>query len=358
MELCLSQNLGGLELYFNQCRNTLEENGIKVTSVVSSTGRLQSLPATNSQFEIERGRKWFPYKAAKTLARIIEEQKVDIVHVHHSSDLSLGSLAKRFSDRDIKLVFTRQMNLPHSKKDLYHRWVYSQYDLFLVITDHLKNQAIEKLPISKEAIVRLYYGIEEPPKVSKYDCDKIVNQEKFNIGVFSRIEYLKGQHTVIESIELLKSGNLNPHLYLFGDIMDNEYFKKLEGRISELKLEENISFMGFMDNAKTFMACMDVVVLPSENETFGLVVVEAMRAGTPVIATNAGGVPEIIDHDNTGFLFDFEDAKALSAYMSELIYDPAKRKKIASQAKLKADEVFTIDNHYNSLINQFKDLLE
>lgn len=358
LELCLSDSLGGLELYFQQCRISLEENHISVVSVVSPNGRLKTLTSTKHQYELERGTKWFPYKAANELSKIIEKEKVELVHVHHAADLALGSLTKRLSRKKFKLVFTRQMNLPHSKKDLYHRWVYNQYDLFIVITEHLRQHAIERLPLSSDKIIRLYYGVENPSKISKYACDKLVDPDKFNIGVFSRIEYLKGQHTVIESLELLKSDNMEPHLYLFGDIMDNDYYKKITDRIATLELEKNISFMGFMQNAKEYMGCMDVVILPSENETFGLVVVEAMKAGTPVIATNAGGVPEIIDHEETGYLFQFEDSKALSSFMSELSYEPAKKKKIVAAAKLKADEVFSIDKHYDNLINHFKRLVE
>src|SRR5258706_9602678 len=101
------------------------------------------------------------------------------------------------------------------------------------------------------------------------------------------------------------------------------------------------------------MMGMDVIILPSRNEAFGLVVIEAMRCGIAVMGVNAGGVPEIIDHNQTGLLFEWGNTDQLAGQLEHLFNDHAFRKDLAQHGKEKADKEFNSETHFQKLEKLF-----
>jgi len=135
--------------------------------------------------------------------------------------------------------------------------------------------------------------------------------------------------------------------------MDQDYFDGLTRQIASAGLSERVRYLGFHDNPPAVMGCFDVVVLASEAETFGLVLIEAMRAGTAVIGTDAGGVPEIITHEHTGLLVPPGDAGALADALQRLITEPGLRERLAAAGKTDADARFSEEAHFRDLLTIF-----
>jgi glycosyltransferase involved in cell wall biosynthesis len=106
------------------------------------------------------------------------------------------------------------------------------------------------------------------------------------------------------------------------------------------------------------MQLCDCVILASGQETFGLVLPEAMRAGVAVIGSNSGGVPEIIDHEKTGLLFKTQDSNSLYQQIERLYLDAEIKDKIAQQGKLSADQRFDNDLHFQKLENHLKSAID
>ena len=102
------------------------------------------------------------------------------------------------------------------------------------------------------------------------------------------------------------------------------------------------------------MPCFDAVVLASKCETFGLVLPEAMRAGVAVVGSNCGGVPEIIEHDKTGLLFESENVEDLNRQLRKLIDEPEFCQKLAKAGKTDADERFSEEKHFQRLLEIFQ----
>ena len=169
-----------------------------------------------------------------------------------------------------------------------------------------------------------------------------------------RIEHQKGQHLLFDAMALLKKRGLKTNATVFGNVMDEEYKTKLTNQIKEFNLENHIHFYGFHSDPTSVMPCFDVIVMPSKNETFGLVLVEAMLANVPVIATNAGGVPEIIDHEKTGLLFKWGDCEDLANQLEKLISDEKLRKQLAKNGKTNAQQLFDYNTHFKRLETLFK----
>ena len=110
-----------------------------------------------------------------------------------------------------------------------------------------------------------------------------------------------------------------------------------------------VIFQDFVSQPQQLMQLCDCVTLASAQETFGLVLPEAMRSGVAVIGSNSGGVPEIIDHEKTGLLFDSGNADDLYNQIEKLYLDPALKKVIAEQGKKSADERFNNELHFKQL---------
>ncbi|MEJ2143441.1 MAG: glycosyltransferase family 4 protein [Gammaproteobacteria bacterium] len=311
LELCLSHGVGGLELYAAKVvKHYQSDNHVQCYAVTRKDSfldkRLMNDGISTHHLRV-LGRN-LPVLAARKLASMMETWQIDVLHMHWGKDLLLAALAKRFCRRNIRLVYTRQMAISRDKHDAYHRFVYRYVDCYITITRLLQEQARKNLPLSPENIELLYYGVPAADVTADTSCagfnrDAKIRPEAFKVGLFGRIEEGKGQHLLLEAIRQLSSKGYDIQGLLIGHAMDKAYLDNLLTKADENGLTNNFRYFGFHPQPTSIMGCFDVVVLASNAETFGLVLAEAMRAGTAVIGTNAGGVPEIIDHGETGYLF-------------------------------------------------------
>jgi len=120
-----------------------------------------------------------------------------------------------------------------------------------------------------------------------------------------------------------------------------EMIRTLKARAAELGLEDRVEFLGEVDDAAAVLARWDLLVLPSRREGFGLVLVEAMAAGRPVIASRAGGIPEVVEDGVTGLLVPVDDVPALAAALERLAGDPGERVRLGRQGRQVAVKKFS-----------------
>jgi len=358
LELCLSPDLGGLELYMYRCCDALVRQGDEVVAVINPQGRLVQYTeklALERHF-ITHGWRVLPLLNARRLAKLIDERNIDAIHVHWGKDLPLAAFAKALSKHKPRLVYTRQMQLTRVKHDFYHRFLYSQMDVMLTITRLLERAARERLPESDSNKVQtLYYGVKRP-------ADELATAERAAlrnewgvaegavvVGLFGRIESFKGQHLMLQALasDINKASNI--HLLIVGHAMDKEYLEQLHRSVDELGLKGRVTFRDFVDNPQRWMQACDVVGLTTLEETFGLVLAEAMRAGVAVIGSNSGGVPEIIEHENTGLLFAAGDAGSLAQQLHRYVAEPEMRQRLANAGRDYADRHFNEVEHFAQL---------
>lgn len=351
----MAKSLGGLELYFEKCCLWFFNSPHHTVNIALKDSRLEKRLkiAQVPVLTLTSASNWMSVFNAYKLASIIENHNIDVVHVHHKDDLLLMALTTLMSKKKFILVHSRQMQIPHSKKDIWHKFIYRKIDLFITITEQLRKDAINRIPLDESKIKTLYYGVKAPQNFSKENCvtvfNKNIQDKKFNIGVFSRIEYLKGQHLVVEAANYLQQQYPILNYYFIGDIMDKDYNQELLISIKKYNLSNIICFKGFHPNPIEIMPCFDLILLPSYNETFGLVLAEAMRSGVPVIGTNYGGVTEIISHKKTGLLFEKDNYKDLALQIEVLLNDENLRKDLARNGKEKGDNAFNEELHFKKL---------
>lgn len=359
LELCLSPSLGGLELYMFRCAKALSETDT-VLSVLHPRAQLKTVfNKEGLSFLTEKtGVHTLPLLAALRLAKRIDERQIDAIHMHWGKDLALAALSRRFSKRKPRLVYTRQMKMTRSKKDPYHNFLYRQMDRMLAITDTLASEVRGFLnPEDAKKVVRLYCGVEAPKVVLDQEKRNKIRQgfgidhETFMVGLFGRIEKGKGQYLLIEALARahIHSNHIRIAALIVGNAMDASYLEELKMQVRRLGLQNNIFFEGFVDEPQTWMQACDCVVLASHEETFGLVLAEAMLSGVAVIGSDRGGVPEIIEDGKSGLLFRSGESDVLYHALVRFAEDRDFHQKTAEAGRAKAAKCFDKKTHYVKL---------
>jgi glycosyltransferase involved in cell wall biosynthesis len=339
LEFCLSPDLGGLELFMVNCyENFKEKTNCKV--VVAEGKKLDGHIDDEHKIHLKRN-KFFPLVPALKLAKIIDEHEIDMIHFHWTKDIATVVLGKLLSRRKPQIMQTRNMTMTRFKDDVYHKWLYKNVDIMHAVTYQVKEQLEKFIPQEvRPRIEMVYMGTEElnidPNRVeelsAKYDL-----AESFVVGIVGRIEEGKGQYLVIEAMERLKEFDIK--VLIVGHTMDEVYLSELKERVNSSGLEEKVIFTGFTREVDTFMQLFDINVLATPQETFGLVVIEAMMNKVCMIATNKGGPLEIIENGKDGLLFN-RTSEDLAAKIKWLYKDRAYKERMSLAGYKTAKEKF------------------
>ena len=357
--LCLSSGLGGLELYaYRSARGLSKNHHVKAIA----RDKLLKYFRDNSDIDTTEEKctfKALPVFTALRVAKYIDSNDIDIIYAHWVKDIPLAVLSKLFSRKRPRLVFMRQMKITRGKSDIYHRFLYRNIDLMLTITNQLSGDCMKYIGTNVTGgIETLYLGVAEPESfLSAEDKDK--NRKEFGldtndfvVGLFGRLEKNKGQHLLINAIALAKENGIAIKALIVGHEMEQGYRNQLVDLAESLDISDQVIFSDFLNNPQAIMQLCDCVALTTTEETFGLVLPEAMRAGIAVIGSNRGGVLEIIDHEKTGLLFESEDPDSLCEQIITLYKDPDLRKTLSEKGKIKADSDFNEIKHI-SILEQY-----
>ena len=172
------------------------------------------------------------------------------------------------------------------------------------------------------------------------------------VGVFGRIAAWKGQHVLIEAVADIP----DLQAIIVGDAtyQDSSYFDRLKAMVADKNLAARIKFLGFRKDVHLLMSAVDIVAHTStEPEPFGRVVVEGMAQRRPVVATQGGGVGEIIDHAENGLLYRPGDSAALAEALRSIIDDPAMASRMANEGHRKVTSHFSIQRSFDDLDGVF-----
>jgi glycosyltransferase involved in cell wall biosynthesis len=193
----------------------------------------------------------------------------------------------------------------------------------------------------------IYNGIDVGP-FDRVDDEKVQGfreslalSGKFVVGVFGRISPWKGQMVLLEAVAALK----DIHVMVVGDALFNEnnYKEELQRRAALPDLQGRVHFLGFQDDVPLLMKAVDVVAHTSTSpEPFGRVIVEAMLAERPVVATRAGGALEILEEGQTGLLVSPGSVAELEGALLKLQGDPGLRERLVLASKRSAQERFSV----------------
>ena len=346
---CSSISWGGLEMNTLRYAKAFQAEGFQVdVYLVEGTTLFQhAIEQELPVISIERNKKYFDFKRARLVAKQFEKDEIDIVHFRDNRDLDFLGWMKFFSSRKIKLVYHQGMQLGVSKKDFLHTLRFKRIDAWVSTLNYMQQQVgtQTRFPAERLHVIPLGSSVDGTSTLSKEDARATMNlpNEKFIVGVVGRLDEKKGQLDVIEAIPQLKNSEKDMHVVFVGDKTKNEadtYVQKLQQTIELNLLQEKVSFLPHQSNMQQLYGAFDLIIVPSWEETFGTVTIEAMASGVPVIGSNTAGTAEILGNEK--FLFQPKNSLSLSQTWLEVMNNDELRADWAIQLQHKFQEKYSM----------------
>jgi len=173
-------------------------------------------------------------------------------------------------------------------------------------------------------------------------------------GIFGRLSDEKGQLSAIEAMFLLAKTCPSARLILVGDGKNCE---DLVASAQALGVANNVEFKGFAADVRSLMSACDAVIVPSLKEGFGLAAVEAMALAKPVIATDIGGLPEIVIPNETGFLVPVNNPQQIAEAMEKLIWDKSLAECMGKAGRERVEECFNLSKQMRAVFSILEEVV-
>jgi len=292
------------------------------------------------------------FRAGRLLSKISQQYGADILQLHCGHSVSMGLWAKMFNPK-LKLVATRRVDFS-IRKNLFSSLKYTNKLLnkIVCISDKIKKVLLND-GISKGKLEIIHSGIDTKrfnyirrnPNFRKvWD----IPVEAVIVGTVAAFVGHKDYPNFIKTAEIVCRQRQDVYFMAVGE---GELLKPMQAKVIELGIQNRIVFTGFQNDVGTFLKEFDIFVLASKLEGLGTSILDAMSLGLPVIATKAGGIPEMIDNEVNGILLPIQDANSLADSICRLADDVILRRRLGENALIKVKE-FDI----NKTIEQYLDL--
>jgi len=259
------------------------------------------------------------------IRRFLKLRDIDLVNFHSSIDHFLGGIAAvSILKKKIIKILTRHVayKVDFLKGFLIYRFL---TDRFIVISDFIKESLVRNIKAPREKIKTIYspriYNDENKITFSESEKTEIrtelgIKPDEKIISLIGRLSGEKGHEIFIKAAELIAEKRKDLKFVIIGEGELYEYIKKL---ISERNLKDYFVLSGFKDNIKKYIASSDLIIVPSGLEGMGSIIIESCALKKAVIASDVGGIPEIIRNNETGLLFKSGDFSELAEKIMYLI---------------------------------------
>lgn len=358
--------VGGSGVIATELGKMLAEKGHEVHFITSSTPfRLnRNYPNVYShQVDVNSYSvfQYAPYDIALAtkIAEVIKNEKLDLMHVHYAIPHAVCAILGRdMAGSDIGIVTTLHgtditvLGTDSSLKEAI-RYGIEKSDVVTAVSDSLKEQTYDMINPNK-AIQTVYnfvdereYQVQDSSRLKKEFGIK--EDEKVMVHV-SNFRKVKRVGDVVETFYRVQK-EVPAKLLLIGD--GPEMSRTIQ-QVRELGIEEHVLFLGKRDNVAELYNISDLKLLLSEKEAFGLVLLEAMACGVPCIGSRIGGMPEIIENGNNGYLVDLGDVEQAADYALQILTNEE------LHVQLKTGSLETVKNRFNSnaILQQYEEIYE
>ena len=261
--------------------------------------------------EIRRVRDW------------MAEQKFDVIHTHMSRAHAFGVLLKMKTG--VPVIATA-----HNRSFQLH-WRFNDYVIANSEATCRYQRRINRVPNDRIETVHCFTDLQRFTNITERSKRRVLRQlrtkeDEVLIGVVGEVVKRKGHIYLFEALEEIAAAVPNFKLVLLGRFnRDEAYVKRMRRILLKQKMVGKVKWLGLRSNVQDFMAAFDLTIVPSIEEPLGLVALESLAAGTPVVASDTGGLPEIIQHQISGLIVPPKQPAAIAQAVIELANDPARR---------------------------------
>ena len=361
--ICCYPTHGGSGVVATELGKHLADLGHEVAFVSYETPlRLGQLPERVSYHEVEIEQypllKHFPYTLAlaSKMADVVIQNDLEILHAHYAIPFGAAALlAKQIvSDRDLKVVMTlhgTDITLVGNNASFkpVTRMTIESADAVTVVSNWLRDETYRQFDISRD--LEVIYNFIDPERHEGTPCPCIPSCSSRSEKTLMHISNFRPVKRVRDVVDVFARVNreVDSRLILIGDGPDMPIARE---QAEDLGVLDRVKFVGVVDEVATLLNKADLFLLPSSTESFGLVALEAMASGVPVIASDVGGIPEVVAHGETGFLAPCRDTEAMAAHAVSLLKDEPTRCAFGKAARARAKAAFNykaIVPHYEAV---------
>jgi L-malate glycosyltransferase len=357
--------VGGSGVVATELGKLLAERGHEIHFITSSMPfRLGKFNPNIYFHEVEVNNysvfKYPPYDLALTskMAEVAKREKLDLLHVHYAVPHAVCAvLAKQMLDDKLKIVTTLHgtditvLGYDPSLSEMI-KFGIEKSDVVTAVSYQLKEDTKKLLNIQKD-IVPVHNFVDERVYHKQKNNKKIketygIEEDEKVIVHISNFRPVKRIKDVIRAFSYIRK-ELKSKLLLIGNGPELTVACEL---VKELAIEDDVLFLGKQENVGELFSICDLKLLLSEKESFGLVLLEAMACGVPVIGTRVGGIPEVIVDGETGYLVDLGDTKDVAQKAVTLLQDDEKHELFANNAVKHVYENF----HSEKIVNIYEEI--
>lgn len=347
---------GGTEQYIRTLILAMEQDGVEAELAYHEYGPLaqwaqeRSLPVHHLEMNSP-----FDRTAVAVLAKLCRERKIDVVHTHYLRENYIALQAKG-KVPGLRVIYTYHILTENSSvQKICNRILSLRQDAAVANCSAGAARLAENgVPKGK---IRLVYNAVDPDlwqtEASSLREELGVGNDTFLFLYAARLVEGKGHTWLLESVKKLRGRTERPfRLILAGDgPLKNE----LENKMQELKLTDVITFLGYRSDMSNLYHGVDLTLCPSESETLSLLLLESLACGTPALATNVGGIPDILspEHD-CGTMVPYGDTEALTAAMAEIMEGETLRQRWSANGPRVIEEKFSIRSQCRQMLTLYR----
>lgn len=334
LQTCFSRSWGGLEMQALELSSALQHRGHHVTLAVPPESRLaqEALRQRIPLLTLDISGYLHPILMGR-LRAALRSLSIDIIHCQHSRDLATVVPAMQLCGRKIPIVLSKRMGSYISKKDLFHRYTHNAVSRVLAISEVIHRNVLATLPVTPDRVLTLHDAVDtalfSPDRVDRFAVRREagIADDCIVVGFTGRFSPGKGLEEFVRAALELHAGYPGVRFLIAGEAShgEEEYARTIRALARPLELKRALVFLGFRADVPAVMASFDVLAFPSHAESFGVVLIEAMAMGIPVVSTDCDGVLDIVVDGVTGIYVPPKDPVALAAGLKQLIANPGLR---------------------------------
>jgi len=328
--------------------NGLREIGQRAALVAHPDGELRRRAAEGLDLVPLAPRTEFDLSAAWRLARVIRRLEPDIVHAHDPHGVAMASLALSFGassrdqSREPGLVASRRVDF-HLKQNSFSRWKHRQVDCFIAASEAIRGMLLADGVPSDQAVT-VHEGIDldhvlAAPPVNVHEAFWLPHDAPV-VGNVAALVPHKGQRHLIEAAHLVVQQVPDARFIILGE---GELREHLERQVREHHLEKHVLLPGFRADVLGCVKGFDLFVMSSVTEGLGTSLLDAMACSKAIVATTAGGIPEVVADGRTGILVPPHDHHRMAEAIVGLLQDSALRGRMGAAGFARCRELFTAE---------------
>lgn len=282
--------------------------------------------------------------AAWRLSRVIRQIKPDVLHAHDPHGVAMAALALSMSTELAKppLVVSRRVDF-HLRGTALSRWKYRQVDCFVCASEAIRRMLLADGVPERRAVV-IHEGVDlahiDAAPVARLHEELFLPHHAPVVGNVAALVPHKGQRHLIDAAVRVLPQVPDARFVIAGE---GELRPALEHQIKDHHLEKHVLLAGFRPDVLSLHKAFDIFVMSSVTEGLGTSLIDAMACGKPIVATSAGGIPEVVVHDDTGIIVPPRDADSMAKAITRLLKDDALRRRMGEAGRRRARVHFSAE---------------